>query len=59
MLSPEWSAISSLLSVNKGCALDIGAGRGIASYALAKEAIALLLSSQIQVPLLVQLQSVN
>jgi len=37
LLSPEWSAISSLLSVNKGCALDIGAGRGIASYALAKE----------------------
>ena len=36
-LSPEWCAISSLLPVNRGSALDIGAGRGIASYALAKE----------------------
>ena len=36
-LSPEWCAISSLLPVNRGSALDIGAGRGIASYALAKK----------------------
>lgn len=36
-LSPEWLDISSFLPVNKGCVLDVGAGRGIASYALAKE----------------------
>ena len=35
--SQEWIAIRSLLPSDKGCALDIGAGRGIASYALAKE----------------------
>jgi SAM-dependent methyltransferase len=35
--SEEWSAIRSLLPHHKGAALDIGAGRGIASFALAKE----------------------
>lgn len=36
--SEEWSAVRSLLPVPLGrSALDVGAGRGIASYALAKE----------------------
>lgn len=35
--SEEWQAIRPLLPVLPGRALDIGAGRGIASYALAKE----------------------
>jgi SAM-dependent methyltransferase len=35
--SAEWSAIRNFLPVAKGTALDVGAGRGIASYALAKE----------------------
>ena len=35
--SEEWQAIRPLLPVVPGRALDIGAGRGIASYALAKE----------------------
>ena len=34
--SPEWEAISVLLPTSSGQALDLGAGRGIASYALAK-----------------------
>jgi SAM-dependent methyltransferase len=35
--SGEWLAVQRLLSGRSGCALDIGAGRGIASYALAKD----------------------
>ena len=35
--SEEWSAIRSLLPCDRGAALDVGAGRGIASYALAHE----------------------
>lgn len=35
--SEEWQAIRLLLPIPGGQALDIGAGRGIASYALAKE----------------------
>lgn len=35
--SDEWQAVSKLLHGRKGQALDIGAGRGIASYALAQE----------------------
>ena len=35
--SEEWQAIKLLLPASGGCALDVGAGRGIASYALAKE----------------------
>jgi SAM-dependent methyltransferase len=35
--SPEWQAIRPWLGVTGGLALDIGAGRGIASYALALE----------------------
>jgi SAM-dependent methyltransferase len=35
--SEEWQAIRPQLPTVPGCALDIGAGRGIASYALAKE----------------------
>lgn len=35
--SEEWSAIRPLLPNGKGTALDVGAGRGIASYALAHE----------------------
>jgi len=35
--SPEWQAIKAKLPVIQGHALDLGAGRGIASYALAKE----------------------
>ena len=35
--SEEWQAVRLLLSGSSGRALDVGAGRGIASYALAKE----------------------
>lgn len=35
--SEEWTAIRSLLPTTCGAALDVGAGRGIASYALARE----------------------
>lgn len=35
--SEEWSAMRDLLRGRSGKALDVGAGRGIASYALAKE----------------------
>ncbi|MFB6420256.1 MULTISPECIES: class I SAM-dependent methyltransferase [Bradyrhizobium] len=34
--SSEWQAIAALLSGRSGTALDVGAGRGIASYALAR-----------------------
>ena len=36
-LSEEWRAICRLLPNRRGTALDLGAGRGIASYALAQE----------------------
>lgn len=39
-LSTEWEAVRDLLPVGRGAALDIGAGRGIASYALAREGFA-------------------
>jgi SAM-dependent methyltransferase len=35
--SYEWEAVRKLLGSTKGEALDVGAGRGIASYALARE----------------------
>lgn len=35
--SSEWKALRKLLAIKKGEALDIGAGRGISSYALAKD----------------------
>lgn len=35
--SEEWAAIRVLLPATRGAALDVGAGRGIASYALARE----------------------
>ena len=35
--SEEWAAIRNILPRERGRALDVGAGRGIASYALAKE----------------------
>src|ERR1700745_744003 len=35
--SSEWHAVSRLLQGRTGAALDVGAGRGIASYALARE----------------------
>jgi len=38
--SEEWQAIRPLLPPTPGLALDVGAGRGIASYALAKEGFA-------------------
>lgn len=38
--SEEWRAIRPLLPPSRGRALDVGAGRGIASYALAKEGFA-------------------
>ena len=38
--SEEWQAIRRLLPSTPGRALDVGAGRGIASYALAKEGFA-------------------
>jgi SAM-dependent methyltransferase len=36
----EWQAVSKLLRGRSGRALDVGAGRGIASYALAREGFA-------------------
>lgn len=36
----EWKAVSELLRGRSGSALDVGAGRGIASYALAREGFA-------------------
>lgn len=39
-LSEEWCAIRQYLSSARSSALDVGAGRGIASYALAKEGFA-------------------
>src|SRR4029077_20992558 len=38
--SSEWHAVSMLLQGRAGTALDVGAGRGIASYALAREGFA-------------------
>ncbi|MGB8400206.1 class I SAM-dependent methyltransferase [Bradyrhizobium sp.] len=38
--SAEWQAISALLRGRSGAALDIGAGRGITSFALAKDGFA-------------------
>src|SRR5436190_1620153 len=38
--SGEWQAVSRLLLGRSGTALDVGAGRGIASYALAREGFA-------------------
>src|ERR1700761_8050906 len=38
--SDEWQAVSQLLRGRIGTALDIGAGRGIASYALGREGFA-------------------
>ena len=35
--SEEWSAVRALLPVQRGRALDVGAGRGIASFALASD----------------------
>jgi SAM-dependent methyltransferase len=35
--SEEWSALRGHLPASRGTALDVGAGRGIASYALAKD----------------------
>jgi SAM-dependent methyltransferase len=35
--SSEWQAVSVILKGRAGAALDVGAGRGIASYALARE----------------------
>lgn len=35
--SEEWQAVRSLLKARSGKVLDVGAGRGIASYALARE----------------------
>lgn len=37
--SDEWTAVRELLAGRSGKALDVGAGRGIASYALAKEGL--------------------
>jgi SAM-dependent methyltransferase len=34
--SEEWQAVSKFLPPKKGCSLDLGAGRGISSYALAR-----------------------
>ncbi|MGF6311253.1 SAM-dependent methyltransferase [Bradyrhizobium sp. i1.8.4] len=38
--STEWQAVTSLLAGRSGTALDVGAGRGIASYALARSGFA-------------------
>jgi len=35
--SSEWQAVSSLVGSKRGTALDLGAGRGISSYALARD----------------------
>lgn len=39
-LSEEWCAIRQYMQIARSSALDVGAGRGIASYALAKEGFA-------------------
>ncbi|MCP1843079.1 SAM-dependent methyltransferase [Bradyrhizobium sp. USDA 4524] len=39
-LSSEWQAVAALLAGRTGTALDVGAGRGIASYALARSGFA-------------------
>jgi len=39
-LSAEWQSVSALLKSRSGSALDVGAGRGIASYALARSGFA-------------------
>ena len=38
--SEEWQAVRTVLAGRSGSALDVGAGRGIASYALAREGFA-------------------
>uniref|UniRef100_UPI00056DAAF6 class I SAM-dependent methyltransferase n=1 Tax=Bradyrhizobium elkanii TaxID=29448 RepID=UPI00056DAAF6 len=38
--SSEWQAVASLLAGRSGAALDVGAGRGIATYALARSGFA-------------------
>lgn len=38
--SSEWQAVTALLAGRSGAALDVGAGRGIASYALARSGFA-------------------
>src|SRR5215510_9637298 len=38
--SAEWQAVTALLAGRSGTALDVGAGRGIASYALARSGFA-------------------
>ena len=38
--SPEWQAVSQIFQRRSGKALDVGAGRGIASYALARSGFA-------------------
>jgi SAM-dependent methyltransferase len=38
--SSEWRAVAALLAGRSGAALDVGAGRGIASYALARSGFA-------------------
>ncbi|SDN36393.1 class I SAM-dependent methyltransferase [Afipia sp. GAS231] len=38
--SPEWHSIAALLRGRSGTALDVGAGRGITSFALAKDGFA-------------------
>ncbi|WP_420965126.1 class I SAM-dependent methyltransferase [Bradyrhizobium sp. B120] len=38
--SSEWQAVATLLAGRSGAALDVGAGRGIASYALARTGFA-------------------
>lgn len=40
--SEEWQAVRARLAGRSGSALDIGAGRGIASYALAREGFAVM-----------------
>ena len=40
--SEEWGAVRALLGGQRGAALDIGAGRGIASYALARDGFAVV-----------------
>ena len=36
-LSPEWQEVQKILPTKKGIALDLGAGNGLASYALARD----------------------
>jgi len=49
--STEWKSIAALLPEAKGHALDMGAGRGISSYALAKEGWAVTALEPDQSPL--------